>query len=281
MTLKRFIAWGPGSNGSTRAIALVRIGLALVIWARFGTGLTLHFNVVAWQLLLSTYFFVFTTFMLFGLYTRFSVFMVALCLAVFYFIFGYGGIRPEFFAHHIYLLMAVTFLLAFTPCGRSYSVDRYRAVRSARRQGLPLPPEHGNLWAQRLIVLQMASLYLWAGVDKTGAHFLSGDRLEAIFMWAYGGRPLENVLLTPELYISAAIAVVLVEYFLAVAILVRRALPVAVPIGLALHAAFYLILPLATFSITMILLYIAVLPPNAVHRMIDRLQGYEPDPHHI
>lgn len=281
MTLERFIAWGPESSGSTRAIALVRIGLVLIIWARFATGMTLHVNVQDWKLLLSAYFFVFTAFMLFGLYTRGSVLMVALCLAIFYFIFGYGGIRPEFFAHHIYLLMAVTFLLAFTPCDRSYSVDRYRAVRRAKRQGLPPPPEHGNLWAQRLIVLQMASLYLWAAVDKTNVHFLSGDRLEAIFMWAYGGRPLEHVFLMPEIYIPAAIAVVVVEYILPVAIFVRRALPVAIPMGLALHVAFYLTLPLATFSITMILLYIAVLPPNAVHRMIDRLQGYEPDPHHI
>ena len=246
MILARVIAWGPDFEGSTRAIALVRIGIVLVIWARFARSMALHSNTDAWHMLVSVFFFVFTGLMLIGLYTRLVVPMVALTLAVLYFVFGFGGLRPSWTAHHIYLLMAVTTLLSFAPCDRFYSVDRYRAVGRAEREGRPPPAEYGYLWAQRLIVLQMAALYFWTAIDKIGGHFLSGDRLEAILTWAHSGRPLEAILLSPQFLVSASVAVVVVEYFLAVGILVRRLLPVAVPLGLALHAAFFIILPLST-----------------------------------
>ena len=71
----------------------------------------------------------------------------------------------------------------------------------------------------------------------------------------------------------AAILVTMVEYLLPVGIIVRRFHPVAIPIGLALHAAFYLLLTVNTYSITMMVLYLAVVNPNSLHRFLDRMQG--------
>lgn len=270
----RLLTWGPDFSGSTRPVALLRIGLALVIWTRFGRDMALHSNLESWQLVFSLWFFLFTFLMLVGLYTRVAVPVVALLLAGLYFGFGLGGVRPHYYAHHIYLMMVASAFLSLTPCGRSYSVDRLRAVLKAEREGASPPAEFGNLGGQRLIVLQMAAIYFWGAVNKTGPHFLSGDRLEAIFMWAHSGRPLESLFLSPTFLIVGSVAAVAVEYFLAFGILVRGLRPIAVPLGLAFHAALFVTLPLATFSISMFVLYLAVLDPDVVHRWIDRVQGH-------
>ncbi len=262
--------WDLAATGSTRAVGLLRIALALIIWVRYAKEVAPYFSSEWWALPVAAVFFGFTTLMLLGVWTRISVAVVALMLIVFYFVIGIGGIRPIWYGHHAYLLMAATCLLALTPCGRSYSWDRYAAIRRGQA-----PPEIGPLWAQNLMVLQMASLYFWTAYDKTGWHFLSGQRLEAIFMWAHTGRPFEIVLEIPYLPMAAAVIVVVVEYFLAAAILIRRLHWIAVPMGLALHGAFYVILPVSTYSISMMVLYLMVLSPDVVHRFIDRMHGRE------
>jgi hypothetical protein len=73
---------------------------------------------------------------------------------------------------------------------------------------------------------------------------------------------------------ALAVTVVAVEYFLAFAIFVRRWQAFVLPMGLALHAAFYVLLPVNTYSATMMVLYLALLDPDAVHRFLDRIQGH-------
>ena len=57
------------------------------------------------------------------------------------------------------------------------------------------------------------------------------------------------------------------------AVLVPRWRRWVVPVGLSLHATFYLMLPVATYSATAMVLYLALLDPAAVHRFLDRMQG--------
>jgi len=72
------------------------------------------------------------------------------------------------------------------------------------------------------------------------------------------------------------VGVVVVEYALPVFLVVRRLVPLALFFGIGLHAVFFAVLPLQTYSVTMILMYIVVVDPDAVHRVIDRMQGYPP-----
>lgn len=260
--------WDLAAEGSTRAVGLLRIALALVIWVRYANEVSLFAGKEWWTLPLTGVFFTLTTLMLLGVWTRVAVAGTAAMLVVFYFVIGIGGIRPIWYGHHTYLLMAATCLLVLTPCGRSYSWDRFTAIRRGEA-----PPEVGPLWAQNLIVLQMVSLYFWTAYDKTGWHFLSGERLEAIFTWAHTNRPFEVFLDIPHAAMAAAVIVVIVEYFLAFAILIRRLHRIAVPMGLLLHGSFFVILPVNTYSISMMVLYIVVLSPDAVHRFIDRMHG--------
>lgn len=149
---------------------------------------------------------------------------------------------------------------------RSFSLDRWLSVRAGTAG-----PEQGALMANRLFQLQLAAVYFWTAVDKTNADFLSGARLDQILHFHYDGSFLAPVILWTPLVIGAAVAVVIVEYFLAIGILLRRWLPAVFFFGFALHLTFYYLLPVSTFSLTMMAMYLFLLPPERVHDFFDRL----------
>ena len=268
--------WTDAPEQSTRSVGLIRIALGLVILTRFANELTVFNALDPSGLVLGPLFFAVTGMMIVGYMARIAAAWVAASVLVIYLTGQYGNSVAQANHHHVYLLLSATLLLAFAPCGSSYSIDRYRAARRAERMGLPAPAERGPVWAQRLIVLQLAALYFWAAVDKSDWAWLSGDRLAQIVTWTYSGRPLAVLLDRPALLAGLAILVVAVEYGLALGVVVRRWVAVVLPVGIALHAAFYLLLPVGTYSITMIVLYLAIPDPDAVHRILDRLQGHAP-----
>ncbi len=257
------------AEGSTRPTALIRIGLVCLIWIRFGDWVTLFVSANWFAVLFSIVFYLFTTLMLVGLWSRVSTAATALLLGLMYF--GAGSL--DFAHHHVYLLFAATALLALAPCGASFSVDRLRAVAAAEREGRPPPPERGDLIAMRLIALQLSAVYLWGAVDKTTLAWLNGERLQQVFWWNYKGQPLFELLATQPVPMLLSIVVLVVEYLIAPGILIRRYQPLAIPAALVLHAGFYILLPVKTFSGTMILLYLAVIHPDATNRLIERLMG--------
>jgi hypothetical protein len=273
--LARIDAWGPSFTGSTRAAALMRIALAVIAITRFGGEIGFHQAQSLFSLLLASLFFLFVAMMFVGYLSRLACFATGLSVLVLY-LSGALTQTAGWAHHHVYLLAVACLLLAMTDCGRSYSIDRLRAVNAARR-AQPIrddPPEYGLLLGQRLITLQLSAMYFWTAIDKTDRAFLSGERLEQTFVWVYSGRALEFVLAYPGLIAALSIMVVIVEYVLAVAILVPRWRIWALPIGLALHAGFYLMLPVHTYSATAMVLYLALLDPARVHSFIDRIQGH-------
>lgn len=273
--------WIVGREQSTRAVALIRIGLGLVTMTRFANELTVFRSLDAAGLILGPIFFLLTAMMIAGYLTRLAIGGVAACLITIYLTGVYGNPITEWHHHHVYLLLSATVLLAFTPCDRSYSVDCYRAKRLAARTGSPQPAERGLLWGQRLMVLQLGALYFWTAVDKSDWAWVSGQRLEQILTWTYSGRPLDVLLDQPLLLAALSVIVLVVEYGLAVGIFVRRWVSVVVPIGFALHATFYLLLPVSTYSITMMVLYLAILDPDKIHRRLDELQGHAAVAHRL
>ena len=269
-----FMHWGADAQGSTRPLGLMRIALAAIVFARFGSELSFYQGDSLSFLLLGVAFFVFTSMMLVGYMAQAACAGVAILLATFQFYFGYMHGYPGWVSHHVYLLLVSVSLLAFSPCGRSFSLDRCRALATARSPR-DVPPEYGDLWTQRLIALQLGAIYFWTAVDKTDWRFLSGERLHEAFIWPYAGRGLESLIPSGTVLAALAVTVVAVEYFLAFAIFVRRWQAWVLPIGLALHAAFYVLLPVSTYSATMMMLYLALLDPDEVHRFIDRMVGHD------
>lgn len=273
--LQAIMQWGPDASGSTRAAGLMRIGLAAVALIRFGEELAPYAMNGAMGLVLSALFFGFVLGAILGHRARLSVAGLGATIMLFYSL-GIIGIAPATWTHHhVYLLGAGCLLLSLSDCGKSFSVDRLRALAAAAPGRAAA--ETGSLMGQRLIALQLAALYFWTAVDKSDWAFISGQRLEQTMTWVHSGRALEFVLQFPALLALASVIVLVVEYWLAVAILTRRWRQAALLVGLSLHVSFYLLLPVNTYSITVIVLYLALLDPAAVHRFIDRMLG-QPEP---
>jgi len=275
-----FLRWGADAQGSTRPLGLMRIAIATIVFVRFANEVSLYQGDSLSFVLLGLAFFGLTSMMLVGFKAQASCAGVAITLMTMHFYMGKVHGYPGWSSHHIYILVVSVCLLALSPCGRSFSWDRYRALAQAR-DARDIPPEHGDLWPQRLIALQLAALYFWAAVDKTNWSFLSGQRLEEAFIWSFTGRALEPLISLGAILAVLSIIVVVVEYFLAFAIFVRRWQAFVLPLGLALHAAFYVLLPVNTYSATVMVLYLALLDPDAVHRFLDRMiqnhgQGHSP-----
>lgn len=268
--------WAVGTEGSSRSSALIRIGLAMLFWSRWAGELLLYRDQSLPGLFLAANFFIATAMLLVGWQSRAAAVWTGIVGLAMYFYFGHELGREAWTHHHTYLLAVAALLISLTPCGRSYSVDRYLSVVKAERAGLPPPAERGNLWGLRLIVVQLSVLYFFAALDKTSYAFLSGARLEHIFLWYYAGSDYPSLPGFHQLAMAAAICVAVLEYSLAFGLPFRRTRRYLVLPGLAFHAAIYATLPVYTFSATMALLYLAYFDADAVDRVIMRLQGIGP-----
>ncbi|CDX59053.1 conserved membrane hypothetical protein [Mesorhizobium plurifarium] len=267
----RFVGWAVDTEGSSRSSALIRIGLAMLFWSRWAGELLLYRDQSPIGLFLATNFFVATALLFVGYHSRVAAVWTGLVGLAMYYYFGFQLGREPWTHHHTYLLAVAALLIALTPCGRSYSLDRYLAVMRAERASLAPPAERGNLWGLRLIVVQLSVLYLFAAFDKSNYAFLSGARIEQIFLWYYAGSDYPAGLAWPAAIVS--VAVVALEYCLALGLPFRRSRRYLVLPGLAFHAIIYLTLPVYTFSATMALLYLAYFDADAVDKVIARLQG--------
>ena len=267
----RFVDWAAYSEGSSRSSALIRIGLAMLFWSRWAGELLLYKDQSPAGLFLAVNFFLATTLLFIGYHSRIAAVWAGAVGLVMYHYFGFQLGREPWTHHHAYLLAVTALLIALTPCGRSYSLDRYLTVMRAERDGVPPPAERGNLWGLRLIVVQLSVLYFFAAFDKTSYAFLSGARIEAIFLWYYAGSDYPVGLAWPATIMS--LAVVALEYCLAFGLPFHRSRRYLLLPGLAFHAIIYLTLPVYTFSATMVLLYLAYFDADAVDKVIARLQG--------
>lgn len=261
-------------QASTRAVSLVRILIVLLVLVKWGEDAAFFSAAAPGLVLISPLFFLCCTLALVGWRTKPAILGLSIILALFYF--GYGKVLGvhEWAHHHSYMLFLVVALLNGAPCEKSYSIDRWLALKRASACGTPAPKERGFTWAQDLIVLQMGALYCWTAIDKTEWRFLNGERLERIFEWAYGGHPAYDFLTQPWLLGLASTSVVIIEYFLAFSVIAKRFKRPTFIIALCLHAAFYFLLKVDTYSATMIVLYLLYADPDRLHRAIDALHGH-------
>lgn len=271
---RRGVSWALDYEGSTRSSALMRIALAATAWTRWADELLYYRGDDGAYVLLSTAFFLSTTLMFAGLWSRVSTLAAGVTTLTMYWYFGHALGREPWTHHHTYILAFGIFLSSLTPNGRSYSVDRWLAVRRATKAGTPIPPEWGNLWGVRLVCIQLSALYLWTAIDKTHLGFLSGDRLEHYLMWYYLGSDYPEIPGFHALMTMTAVGTTALEYALSIGLWFPRPRRVLVPLGLALHGGFYVLLPVATYTVTMWALYLAIFDPGAVHRVLELISGH-------
>jgi len=261
-------------EASTRPAALLRIGLALMVMVRFADDLTLRSREI--DLLYGCIFLLYwggTIAMLVGWRAQIATGLTAAVLMVGVWRFGHVQGHEGWTHHHVYLLLAAMLCTALTPCGRSYSVDRWRAVARAERAGQPPPPESGLVWAQLLIAVQLSAVYFWGAVDKLDPGWLGGSKFEAQLLDAILDSDPPDFPGWHALVVAISLGTVALEMALAVGLWFRRVRRFLIPAGIALHILIYVTLPVTVFSGLSVLLYLAYLDPDEVHRSIDRISG--------
>lgn len=148
--VKDFLA----AEQSTRALGLIRMGLAIVLAVQY----TKHLPLWQWEQSVGSFtfaasFFFIVPLVFFGIRTRISTALMALwCLIAW----GYYGKHLDghmYFTHFGTPLLTV--LLAFTPCGKSFSFDRLRALRRAEANGEDPPAELAPAWGQTVLRLHL------------------------------------------------------------------------------------------------------------------------------
>ncbi len=266
-------------EGPTDLVSLLRIGLALIIWCRWGTEMAYYWRPHPEMWVMDTVFFLASTAMLVGFWSRTSTFITAATLFTGWLYFApVHGMNSEFTHHHTRILMAANLFLAFTPCGGSWSLDRWLAVRKAREAGGEPPPNIGSLWATDLIAIQVSTVYFWSAWDKTQWGFLSGERIENMLVhWYFFDYPywLPGF---HEFCMFGAWFTLVVEYVLPFALFVPRFQRWLIPAGFLLHAMFFVVLPVGTFTCTMMLLYLAYLKPEQVRSVLGSMTDPLPSP---
>lgn len=274
--MKRFFDWLLWSEGSTRTVALIRIGLVALLWDRLAAEFLLYRADDAVELAVSLGFFLATGLLFVGLWTRFAAALNAVVMLTMFVFLGHVRDVEPYRHHHVFLLVASSVLLAFTPCGRSFSLDRAWALYRQHGGGGAAPPERGPLYGQRLLAMQISAVYLWAAWDKLTPGFLSGERLQHILIDRYFTSDPVTLSGFAAFCTFGAISTVVIEGGLAVGLWIRRIqLPVMV-VGALFHAMLFVMLPVGPFTLNMILLYLAFLDPGVVHRAIDRMVGAHP-----
>jgi hypothetical protein len=116
-------------------------------------------------------------------------------------------------------------------------------------------------------------MYFWTAYDKSFWGFLSGDRLQQLFVNFYVGSQAGIWMQYGFAFTAAAILVTLLEYALAFGLPFAKTRKWLLIPALLLHSAFYIMLPVETYSATIVLLYLAYFDADRVHRFIDQLAG--------
>lgn len=264
--LGRLVDWALRSEGSTISLSLIRMGLAMLIWTRWANEMLLYRHRSFPDMAFVALFFVATTLMLIGWKSRVWTAVTALCLVTIYYYYGFARGRESWTHHHTYLLTISTCLLALGPSAGVLSVDAYLAQQRDRFR-------RANLWTMRLIAVQLSAMYFWTATNKSKWGWINGDRMEHYLMYYYTGSNYDLVPMFGVAMLLLANFVLLLEYALVFGLYSRRGRRYLVPLGILLHLSFYAMLPVSTFSTTVLLLYLVFYDPDDIERGLRGLLG--------
>jgi hypothetical protein len=148
------------------------------------------------------------------------------------------------YSNHLYLLTLVLALVALSDCERAHAVR----VRGAG----PVPG-----WPLLLMRAQLSIVYVFAGIAKLNAEFLSGETMGHLFANAVLPAPA-----LPSLVLVLSWATVAAEIFVGLAVWSERLRPWAFALVLPLHAVMPLVAPdamqlagIAIFALLMLVLF--------------------------
>lgn len=262
------------AEGSSRSAALLRVFIACVCLAKYA------YKMGAWHDTsptgyLETIVFVTLVCMVFvGFMTRFASMGLAVFGVWLYHFRGVAGEESFFLHHHTAMLLTGIVALALMDSGRSFSVDRWLALRHAEHKGEEPPPERTSLVGHRVIAIQLAITYAWAAYTKAEWSFLNGDRLDQVFAWYYLGGDLWDPWWWGVFTLLCAVGTVGIELLMIPALFVHRVQKWIYPLGIAMHLGFYFMVPVSVYTATVLAMLIVTLDPQRVHDGFERMMGH-------
>lgn len=164
----------------------------------------------------------------------------------------YFGSQLDSYQHH-YLVWLLLLLACFVPWERPADAVPATRVRS---------------WALRLILVQLAIVYLWAAISKLNSAWLDGSTLS---QQIHDG--VRTLIESTVKFQAASVFVVLTELALAATVWSKRTWFIAAPLGLALHVGIlWTGLEIGLFAWLMIGLYILVIPDHIWVWLAERMR---------
>jgi hypothetical protein len=145
------------------------------------------------------------------------------------------------------LVVCIAFYLMLSPCGAAYSLD---ARRAAKKRGYTEAEPLIIPWAQRLIQLQVACVYLVTGVLKAnGASWMDGTAMHYVLTNREIGRLDFSFLAAYPMVINAlTYGGLAIELSLAFLLWVKAARPWVIAAGLTLHLGIMFIINIPIFG---------------------------------
>lgn len=187
----------------------------------------------------------------FGVATRV---LVPVCAAIYAWL--YFGSQLDSYQHH-YLVALLLVIASFVPWQRGDATPE-TPVRS---------------WALRLLLVQLAILYVWAAVSKMSPAWVDGSTLSTQMTGA-----IAEMIKSSIGWQVASVLVIAVELALAATVWARPAWRIAAPLGVAFHASIMFTgLEIGLFAFLMLGLYALVIPDRfwvAVVTRFERLAGF-------
>jgi vitamin K-dependent gamma-carboxylase-like protein len=166
------------------------------------------------------------------------------------------------------VLACLLYILCFAPIGKAMSLDRLRALRTARRDNpaATLPP-YASPWAgacTRLMQIQMAVIFLYSGLSKRGDDWWNGDALWYVMSTNEFYHPFFVDLLARHYWMvnAATYATILIEVAYPFLIWQRSTRPYLLAAALFLHLQFFTLLGLYYFSFVMMMGHMSFVRPE-------------------
>jgi hypothetical protein len=246
---------------SSRVVSLQRIALGLLAWAQFAAPMRAVHHLDE-GLIPALLFYLVSPLLVLGLFSRTSALLVG-ALGVWAWKTTPPGQALPLADPAAGLLAWSLVWLALTPCGGSFSWDRWRA----RREGQPAP-ERGDLLGTRLLQLHLTVLLLVRALDRSSWHYLSGEA----FRQAAHALHLETA---PPGWALQGVALLTFAagWMLPVALWLPATRLAAVAAVCGGWLIVYPVLPVGVESLVVCVLAGSFLDPEQVHRAIDRLLG--------
>ena len=211
-----------------------------------------------------------TIMLLVGKYTRFSAIASFILLSSFH--------EKNVFALNSgdTLMRLMLFYLILAPSGRCFSLDSIKKKKAFSKSGYKNKiGQQGYIWPRRLMQIQLAIVYLFAFLPKTGTTWKSGNAIYYFLANSHFARFNFDFLGSfMWLTIIATYATLLVELLFPMLVWFKATRKYMVIAGISLNSGILALSNITFFSLIMIAAHLAFIEPETVNKALIKIKRY-------